>query len=116
MADNVKKITFYEDPKIRCENPFYNAINMARHWYESNKEFIKIVSGIYNVLEDTSEEFKDSEEYRKDIVLTYTGEPKYINTGVTYNLKVIYSPKYPLISGVFGKETSSEEKFPVLNN
>ena len=44
------------------------------------------------------------------------GEPKYINTGVTYNLKVIYSPKYPLISGVFGKETSSEEKFPVLNN
>lgn len=79
MADNVKKITFYEDPKIRCENPFYNAINMARHWYESNKEFIKIVSGIYNVLEDTSEEFKDSEEYRKDIVLTYTGEPKYIN-------------------------------------
>lgn len=44
------------------------------------------------------------------------GEPKYIDTGVTYNLKVIYSPKYPLISGVFGKETSSEEKFPVLNN
>ena len=44
------------------------------------------------------------------------GEPKYINTGVTYNLKVIYSPKYPLISGVFGKETSREEKFPVLNN
>ena len=44
------------------------------------------------------------------------GEPKYINTGVTYNLKIIYSPKYPLISGVFGKETSWEEKFPVLNN
>lgn len=78
MAES-KVIKFIEDTVGEHDKAFLNAHKLARHWYESNKDFIELTSGIYDVLEDTSDNFKDTEEYRKDIVLGYTGEPKYQN-------------------------------------
>ena len=39
-----------------------------------------------------------------------------INAGVTYKLKITYTPKYSFISGIFGSGSSFEVDFPVVNS
>ena len=43
-------------------------------------------------------------------------KPQNINAGVTYKLKITYTPKYSFISGIFGSGSSFEVDFPVVNS
>lgn len=43
-------------------------------------------------------------------------KPQNINAGVTYKLKITYTPKYSFISGIFGSGSSFEVDFAVVNS
>lgn len=75
MADEVKIITFKEDPN----KGFYDLYQMANHWVKLNYEHIKILSGIYHSWEDVSSKYINTEEYRRTIVIRYIGDPIYLN-------------------------------------
>lgn len=69
-------ITFYEDPD---KQDFQDLYMMANVWVRSNIPHIQIISGIYSAAEDTKPKYLNTEEYRRTIVIRYTGDPIYQN-------------------------------------
>lgn len=67
----LNKIIFIEDP----EKGFEKLIEKTNIWIKRNLHYIKLISAIYGVIED--EEDSETIEYRRTIVIVYTGDPVY---------------------------------------
>lgn len=65
----IKQIVFVEDP---VDNGFELMIDMVNNWYRFNQQRIKLISAIYGV--DENERTPNEVDYRRTIVIRYTGE------------------------------------------
>lgn len=68
MADDIKKITFVEEP----DKGFKALQETAHRWYQQNAKKVNILSGIYTAQLEVSDEL--SPDFRRGIVIRYTGD------------------------------------------